>query len=187
MQPGNPFAGFDAGELLEILAKAAQQLADLKPPAIIDGEIAPVVQSRAKRPLAIPQWTTADGQARGVVIQYWSYEQRRLAEAAATDRRPNSPTFGQVDDWRRLAEEVRLGIVEPAGLTLKIVESWGYAVVTYIHEQIERLGPVPPAVMAATLASLADAPPPPPARPGGSRANTPEPDPDNLGDDPLPA
>lgn len=189
--PANPFAGFSADELVRILAQVAGQLATAEKPEIVTGEIAAVVEGRARRALPVPQWATVtpDGkiQQRGVVIQAWRYKARRLAETKATDRRPESPTLGQIDDWHRTVAEVCAGIVEPADLTPIIVESWGYDVVRYIHQQIERLGPVPPALLAAELAALAGAPPPPVPGPADPSGREPEPPPDDLGDEPVPA
>lgn len=187
----NPFADFSHAELLAIAAQIAAQIAVVAPDAIVSGECAAVVEGRARLPLAVPQWTTIgpDGQVqrRGVVIQALDYRSCRIAEALATDRRPKSATLGQVDDWRRLAEEVRLGVVEPANLPLTVVEGWGYDVVRYIHQQIERLGPIPPALLAAELAALAGGPPPADTPGAGDPDGAAgEPAADELGDEPVP-
>lgn len=187
--PANPLAGFSADELVRIVAQAAGQLASAGKPEIVTGEIAAVVEGRARRELPIPQWATLrpDGtiQQRGVVIQAWEHRDRRKAETNATDRRSGSATFGQVDEWHRQVNEVVAGIAEPANLTPAIVERWGYDVVTYIHRQIERLGAVPPAFLAAELARLAGEPPPPVSGPDDPPANRPEPAPERLGDEPT--
>lgn len=152
-------------DVYQLLGQIAAVLAGEEKPGIVTGEQALVVDSRAVAHIAIPQWTTIgkDGKPirRGVVVRAWSYAQRRQAEMAATmplkaGQQPPAP----IDDWRRVVEEVRLGIIEPADLPAPVVESWGYDVVKYLHQQIERLGPVPPDLLRAELAALMGQTPP---------------------------
>ena len=152
-------------DVSQLLGQIAAALAGEEQPGIITSEQALVVDSRATARIAIPQWTVigADGKAvrRGVVVRAWSYAQRRQAEMAATmPLRPGQQPPAPIDDWRRVVEEVRLGIIEPADLPAPVVESWGYDVVKYLHQQIERLGPVPPDLLRAELAAIMGQAPP---------------------------
>lgn len=174
----NPFdatvAGLAPAALRDLLAAAARHLSQAHEPAIVSPELLVELRGRAQRPLAVPQWTTigpeGELQARGVVIQALDYKARRLAEERATIR--SGPRMGEVDDWRRVLEEVSAGIVGNPSITT--LEQMNYAVVIYIHAAIERLGDDAPAIIAAELAQLAGGPPPP--RPGDRAAGGEQPD-----------
>lgn len=146
-------------DVYQLLGQIAAVLAGEEKPDVITSEQSLVIDSRATAHIAIPQWTLIgkDGKAtrRGVVVRAWSYAQRRQAEMAATmPMKPGQQPPAPIDDWRRVVEEVRLGIIEPADLPPQVVESWGYDVVKYLHQQIERLGPVPPELLKAELANI---------------------------------
>jgi hypothetical protein len=149
------------------LSQIVTALAGQSQPTLITSEQALVVDSRATATIPVPQWTIMqpDGTLlhRGVTVRAWSYAQRRQAEQAATmPPRPGPQPQQTIDDWRRVVEEVRLGIINPPDLPSSVVEAWGYDVVKYLHQQIERLGPVPPDLLRAELAALVGETPPEP-------------------------
>jgi len=148
------------------LSQIVSALAGQSQPTLITSEQALVIDSRATARIPVPQWTVMQPDKtllhRGVVVRSWSYAQRRQAEqAATTPPRPGQPG-PVIDDWRRVVEEVRLGIIDPPDLPISVVEAWGYDVVKYLHQQIERLGPVPPDLLRAELAALVGDTPPEP-------------------------
>jgi hypothetical protein len=119
----------------------------------------------AERPFAVWQWTTRDGEERGVHIRALTFKDRMLAERAATGK------DGKIDAWRLVAEETRAGITRPAGLTVDTLLSWNAQVVIDIHTAILSLGGIASDLLAAELARLA-----------GGVAREPEPIADNVGD-----
>ena len=148
------------------LSQIIGALAGQAQPTPITSEQALVIDSRATARIPVPQWTVMqpDGtlQHRGVTVRSWSYAQRRQAEQAATTPPRPGQSGPVIDDWRRVVEEVRLGIIDPPDLPASVVEAWGYDVVRYLHQQIERLGPVPPDLLRAELAALVGNTPPEP-------------------------
>lgn len=186
MRESNPFsetvAGLGPAALRDLLTAAAARLSHATSPAIVSGEVLVELHGRATRPLVIPQWTTVgpDGelQPRGVVIQALDYKARRLAEQKATIER--GPRMGEVDEWRRMLEEVSAGIV--GGPQITTLERMNYEVIRYIHAAIDRLGDDAPAIVAAELAQLAGGQPP--ARPADPRAAVELGHPDDLGGEP---
>lgn len=174
-------ASLSPAALRDILAAAAGQLAQQPQPSILPAETAPVVDDRARRAVAVPQWTTADGAARGVVLQALSARQRREAEYHATERHEGRPGFGQANPRRQILEELRRGIVEPANLPITVIEGWNDDVVLDLHAHLCALGPLPPAYLAAELAALVGAAPP--ARPARGRPDHPVAGADDLDGD----
>lgn len=184
--PSGPWEGavaaLDPDALAQLAAAALARLAGERP-QIVTRETAAAIDDRASMPLPIPQWTTADGQARGVVIQALGLRERMLAEQRATvAKRDGSAT---VNAWRQTAEEVVAGIVEPRGLTVDMVLSWNEQVIEYVHAAILRLAPLPAAWVAQELARIAGGPPP--AVPDAAHRPNPERVPDELGADREPA
>lgn len=132
------------------------------------------LDDRAEWPVPVPQWTTADGQARGVWVKALMFRDRMLAERQATGK------DGAVDAWRLVAEEVARGVTRPAGLTVDNILNWNSDAVEHVHNQILRLGGLAGAIIAQELARLAGGPPPP--QPGAVAGHAGA-DPDDLGDD----
>jgi hypothetical protein len=109
----------------------------------------------------VPQWTEPDGTLRGVVIRALRFEDRMLAEVAATVYNPKTKR-SEVNPWRLMAEEVARGTVKPQ-VTVDHVLKWNDDVVRNIYAAIHDLAPYPPARVAAEIARHAggDAPEPP--------------------------
>lgn len=168
----------DIATLQAIVVAVVEHLATAAPPAIPSREAATAIDDRAEAFCAVPQWTTADGQLRGVRIRALSFKQRMLADKAATRVGKDGATT--LDAWRLLAEEVCAGIVEPRELTVDHILGWNDAVMEHIHASIQRLGPLPAALVARELARLAGGDPPPaPAQARGDGGDT---APDPLGE-----
>ena len=147
-------AGFAPTELRALLAATVNRLAATEKPAIVGKELAASLDDRERFDYAVPQWTTADGEARGLVLMAWRWQDRERAEREATDAK------GVYNRWDQIVWEVKLGIFDPADLPIAVIKGWNYDVVLAIHQQIERLAPLPPALIAAELARLAGGVPP---------------------------
>ena len=117
----------------------------------INREQASVVDDRAEWPHVIPQWRTAEGEERGVMLRALSLRDRMAALSAATRR------DGSVDALRQIVEEVRLGISKPADVPASVVESWNANVVLEIHARIIEIAGYAPARVEAELARIASA------------------------------
>lgn len=174
---------FDAAALRDLVIAAAARAAALEQPAVIARETSAVLDDRARFHLAIPQWLTAEGAARGVVIQALSFEDRWQAERAATrydERRRESVT----DEWRRMLEEVTRAIVEPR-IPVEVLKRWNYEIVEYVHSAALQLAPAPPAILSQELARLAGGPAP--QQPASANSAAPVGDPDDVDSDPSAA
>lgn len=158
----NPFAAAIAAlsrdAAAQVLSAAAQRLGG-GAITLVSRETAHTLDDLAEIDLAIPQWTTADGQARGVRIRALRYKDRMLAEQKATIRQKDGSHI--LDAWRLMAEEVTRGIVAPRDLSVDTILEWNDAVVETIHAAIQRLAPLPAQQVAAELSRLAGGDPPP--------------------------
>lgn len=115
----------------------------------------------AERPLAIPQWTGAAGERRGVYIRALTFRARMEAERRATQG-------GAVNPWLLVAYEVAAAITRPSGLTPDSILTWNADVIEFIHSHVLALGGLSGALVASELARLAgEAPPPEPGRVAG--------------------
>lgn len=165
----------DVDTLQALVAAVVARLSTTTPPAVLTRETAAAVDDCAEVDLAIPQWTTADGQLRGVRVRALTFKERMLADRAAT--RAGKDGTLTTDAWRLMAEEVVAGITAPRGLTVDHILAWNDSVVVFIHQQIQRLGPLPSALIAGELARLAGGSPPPPPDPAGRHGGDADPEP----------
>lgn len=115
---------------------------------------------RARFPLALPQMVGEGGEKRGVILRALSVDDRAAAERAATVQVRQG--VWEVDEWRRMCEEVARGIAEPAGLTAAVIGRWNTEVVRLIHERLNLTAYMAPATTDAILAAAQGAPPPAP-------------------------
>lgn len=125
----------------------------------------------AEREFPVWQWTTREGERRGVAIRALTFKDRMVAERAATGK------DGKLDQWRLVAEETRAGIVRPAGLSVDTLLSWNAQVVLDVHAAILSLGGIASDILAAELERIAGPAPEP-----GSGASSTDADLDDVGD-----
>jgi hypothetical protein len=115
----------------------------------IGREQASVIEDRTEWPHVVPQWRTADGEERGIMLRALSMRDRMAALSAATRR------DGSVDALKQIVEEVRLGISKPADVPASVVESWNANVVLEIHARLIEIAAYAPAKVEAELARIA--------------------------------
>jgi hypothetical protein len=117
----------------------------------ISREQSALIVDRAEWPHIIPQWRTAEGEQRGVMLRALSMRDRMDALNAATRR------DGTVDAIRQVIEEVARGIVKPAEIPTSVIETWNAAVVLEIHARLTEISDFIPSAVETELQRLAGA------------------------------
>ena len=173
----NAVAGLGAADLAALAQAAMQRVASLSAPQLVDDreQAARVIEGCAASPYAIPQWTTADGAARGVMVRALETRHRmdaaRAAHVAAGRAMPTTfaklpdgsympdPVMGLARDelyrWRLVCEETARMIVTPDGLTAEMLLRWNAEITLAIHAHGTTLAAHAPALVRAELAQLA--------------------------------
>lgn len=128
------------------------------------------LDDRATWPCLVPQWTTAEGAPRYVILRALSVEQKMDAERLATERRP-SPNKAEagagaaewwVNPWRLMVEEVRRGVARPNDLLASVVAGWNADVVTHLYTELQWVGGRSQYALDAALRRVAGEAAPPP-------------------------
>jgi hypothetical protein len=117
----------------------------------ISREQAGLLEDRAEWPHIVPQWRTADGEDRGVMLRALSMRDRMEALSAATRR------DGSVDAIKQVIEEVSRGISKPADIPTSVIETWNAAVVLEIHARLIEISNFIPSAVDTELSRLAAA------------------------------
>lgn len=115
----------------------------------ISREQAALIVDRAEWPHIIPQWRTAEGEQRGVMLRALSMRDRMDALNAATRR------DGTVDAIRQVIEEVSRGISKPAEIPVSVIETWNAAVVLEIHARLTEISDFIPSTVETELQRIA--------------------------------
>jgi hypothetical protein len=115
----------------------------------ISRELSALINDRAEWPHIVPQWRTAEGEERGIMLRALSMRDRMEALSAATRR------DGTIDSLKQIIEEVARGISKPSDIPASVVETWNASVVLEIHGRLIEISNFIPSAVEAELARIA--------------------------------